>query len=409
MRATSLLRTLLDLKHTVVHAFEFTDEGAIFDVAPTTRNPRCGGCGREGPGYDERARTWRHLDFAGMRVELRYTMRRVECATCGVTTELVPWAPHGSPFTYDFEETVALLAQKTDKTTVRDLMRIAWETVGNIIERVVARVGPKDLLDGLTQIGIDEISYRRHHHYLTIVTDHVRGRVVWVSRGRNAETVREFFAALGEERSAKLEIVTMDLSGSYISAVTEKAPQAHLVFDRFHVQRLAHDALDEVRRAQARDLRGTEESKALKHSRWALQKNPWNLTQRESEKLVEVQRTNIPLYRAYLMKETLCDIFDHKQANVARRRLDEWIAWAQRSRLEPFCTLARTIGAHIDGIVEYVRTGLSNGRSEGMNSKVRTITKRSYGFSAPSSLTAYIYLCCTGIHLLPVRHYPRAA
>jgi len=130
--------------------------------------------------------------------------------------------------------------------------------------------------------------YRRHHHYLTVVTDHVRARVVWVSRGRNADTVREFFAALGDERSAKLQIVTMDLSGSYISAVTEKAPQARLVFDRFHVQRLAHDALDEVRRAQARELRGTDEGKALKHSRWALQKNPWNLTQRESEKLVEV-------------------------------------------------------------------------------------------------------------------------
>lgn len=406
MRATSLLRTLLDLKHTVVRDFEFTDEGLLVHVAPTTRKPRCGACGKGGPGYDERPRSWRHLDFAGMRVVLQYSIRRVECSQCGVTTELVPWAPHGSGFTYDFEQTVALLAQKTDKTTVCELMGIAWATVGKIMGRVVERFGPKDLLDGLTQIGIDEISYRRHHHYLTIVTDHVRGRVVWVGRGRNADTVREFFDALGDERSANLELVTVDLSGSFISAVKEKAPSAKLVFDRFHVQRLAHDALDEVRRAQARELRGSEEAVALKHSRWALQKNPWNLTLQESQKLAEVQRTNHTLYRAYMLKESLCGILDGAQPNVARRRLDEWIGWAQRCRLPAFCKLGRTIKKHVDGIVEYVRTGLSNGRSEGVNSKARTITKRSYGFGSPSSLIAYIHLCCTGIRLLPVRHYP---
>jgi hypothetical protein len=115
MRATSLLRKLLDLKQTVVHGFEFTEEGVVVHVAPTTRNPRCGCCGRTGPGYDERPRRWRHLDFAGMRVVLEYSIRRVECARCGVTTELVPWAPAGSSFTYDFEHTVALFAQKTDK------------------------------------------------------------------------------------------------------------------------------------------------------------------------------------------------------------------------------------------------------------------------------------------------------
>lgn len=406
MRATRLLRILLDQKQTVVRGFEFTKEGITVHVRPTTRRTRCGCCGRPGPGYDARPRRWRHLDFAGMRVSFEYAIRRVDCPSCGPTTELVPWAPHASWFTYDFEHTVALLAQKLDKTTVRELMGIAWETVGKVVQRVVDRVGPTDLLDGLTRIGIDEISYRRHHHYLTIVTDHVRRRVVWVGQGRNADTVRAFFDALGPERSSKLELVTVDLSGSFIAAVREKAPKANLVFDRFHVQRLAHDALDEVRRAQARELKGTDEAGALKHSRWALQKNPWNLTLPERQKLSEVQRTNYPLYRAYLLKESLCDILDGKQHNVARRRLDEWIGWAQRSRLDPFGRLGRTIKKHVDGIVEYVRTGLSNGRSEGVNSKVRTITKRSYGFASPSALTAYIFLCCSGIHLAPIRHYP---
>ena len=133
MRATSLLRRLLSQKHTKVTGFEFTDTGLLADVAPTTRLPRCGCCGRSArQGYDSRERSWRHLDFAGMRVVLRYRIRRVNCPRCGVQTEVVPWAEPGSNFTRDFEDVVALLAQKTDKTTISELMGISWETVGNI-------------------------------------------------------------------------------------------------------------------------------------------------------------------------------------------------------------------------------------------------------------------------------------
>lgn len=407
MRATTLLRRILDLKQTSVTSFELTPLGLMLDVAPTWRRGRCGSCGRKcSSGYDARERHWRHLDFAGMRVELRYRVRRLECRHCGVTTELVPWAAAGSWFTYDFEQTVAMLAQKTDKSTVNELMAIAWETVGTIVRRVMDRSGPTDLLDDLTDIGIDEISYKRHHHYLTIVTDHRRARVVWIGVGKNADTVSEFFTALGKERASKLEVVSIDMAKAYIEAVKEHAPNAKIVFDRWHVQRLAHDALDEVRREQVRTLRGTDEGKAIKKTRWALQKNPWNLTLAEHEKLATVQTSNRPLYRAYLLKETLCAQLDRRQPNVAREKLGEWIGWAARSRLEPFVKLARTIREHIDGIVAYVRTGLSNGRAEGINRKVRTVTTRSYGFHDASSLIAMIYLCCTGLVLSPIRHFP---
>lgn len=406
MRATSLLRRLLDLKQTRVTGFEFTESGLIIDVAPSTRVARCG-CGRKCcTGYDARRRSWRHLDFAGMRVELRYRLRRVDCRRCGVTTELVPWAETSSWFTYDFEDTVALLAQKMDRTSVCRLMGIAWETVGTIAQRVVARRGAGDLLDGLTQIGIDELSYKKHHRYLTIVTDHVRRRVVWVGVGRSADTVREFFDRLGEKRAAKLEVVSIDMLLGYIEAVRERAKNATIVFDRFHVQRLAHDALDQVRRDQVRAARGTDDARAIKKTRWALQKNPWNLTPVEQHKLSTVQHGNRGLFRAYLLKETLCAALDESYPGIARTQLRLWIAWALRSRLEPFMKLARTIQLYLDGILAYVATGLSNGRSEGMNSKVRVITKRSYGFHDPSSLIAMIYLCCSGILLTPVRHFP---
>jgi transposase len=368
---------------------------------------RCGCCGRKvDQGYDARARGWRHLDFAGMRVELRYRIRRVNCSSCGVQTELVPWAEPGSSFTRDFEDLVALLAQKTDKTTICELMGIAWETVGNIARRVVERRGPADLLDGLQRIGIDEISYKRHHNYLTIVTDHVRRRVVWVGVGRSKETLESFFAVLGAERAAQLQLFSIDMLQSYIDVVCQRAPRAKIVFDRFHLQRLAQDAVDKVRRDQVREQRGTEEGKALKKTRWALLKRPWNVNVEESRKLSEVQRANRRLYRAYLLKETLCDILDHRQPNVAHQRLTDWMAWAQRCRLEPFRKLGKTIARHIDGIIEYVRTRLSNGIAEGMNSKIRTATKQAYGFRDPSSLTAMVYLRCSGVAIPPVVHLP---
>ena len=407
MRATSLLRTLLNLKQTKVVGFEFSDSGLVVDVAPTTRLPRCSRCGRPcRRGYDARTRRWRHLDFAGMEVVLRYRIRRVECDRCGVTTELVPWAEPAAWFTRDFEDTVALLAQRTDKTTITELMGISWQTVGSIIARVVERRGPTDLLDGVTHIGIDEISYRRHHHYLTIVTDHIRGRVIWAGVGRTGETLGKFFDELGAERTLALEVVSVDMCQAYIDVVRQRAPEAELVFDRFHVQRLAHNALDEVRRSQVRELKGTEEGQALKKTRWALQKNPWNLTTGQHQKLAEVQRVNRPLYRAYLLKETLCDVLDRSQVNVARQKLHEWLAWAYRSRLEPFQKLAGTIKRHLEGIVAYVRTKASNGRSEGMNNKLRTVTQRAYGFHGPSPLLGYIRLCCSGLDIPPVRHYP---
>jgi transposase len=407
MRATTLLRYILDQKQTKVTGFELTPFELVVDVAPTLRRARCGCCGRKcRGGYDGRERRWRHLDFAGMRVVLRYRIRRVDCASCGVTTEMVPWAEPSSWFTRDFEDSVALLAQKTDKTTIRELMQVAWETVGNIIERVVSRRRRGDLLEGLTHIGIDEISYKKHHQYLTLVTDHLRRRVVWVGVGRSADTLREFFNQLGAERAAELKFVSIDMLAGYMEAVRERAPNAEIVFDRFHLQRLAHDALDTVRREQVRELRGTDDAKAIKKTRWVLQKNPWNLTPAERGKLSSVQTTNRPLYRAYLLKETLCDVLDRRQSHVARRELGQWIGWALRSRLPPFQKLARTVWGHIDGIIAYIRTRFSNGLCEGMNSKVRVITKRAYGFRSASSLIAMIHLCCTGLLLTPIRHFP---
>ena len=332
VRATTLLKKCLGIKCTRVERVKFEEEGLVCDVRPTTRRARCSGCGcRARRVYDRRTkpRRWRHLDIGGMKVWLRYTLRRVECRRCNVTTEMVPWAAPDSWFTEAFEQTAAFLAQAAAKTVVATMMRVAWPTVGSIVRRVVARMVPGDPLDGLLDIGVDELSYRRHHEYVTIVTDHTTGRVVWAHPGKNADTLLKFFAELGAERCARLRTVTIDMSKAYIAAVKQAAPHAKIVFDRFHVQRLVHDALDEVRRAEVREAHDPEQRRTLKKTRFALQKNPWNLTDIEHTKLATVQRSNRRLYRAYLRSRgdrARKAVLDRNQPNVAQSKLSEWAA-----------------------------------------------------------------------------------
>ena len=310
-------------------------------------------------------------------------------------------------FTYSFEDQVGYLTQRLDKTSISNLMRIAWRTVGDIAQRVVARHGPDDRLNDLTLIGVDELCYRKPNKYITIVTDHLQSRVVWIGPGKSSDTLGAFFDALGPERCLKLRAITLDMSAAFIKAIKEAVPHAELIFDRFHVQRLAHDALDEMRREQVRLASDMEEKQAVKGSRWPLQKNPWNLRQSEHDKLSELQRSNQPLYRAYLLKESLLSILDGEWL-LPESRLEHWLTWAARSRLAPFVKLGRTIRNYKDGILAYIRSGLSNARNEGINGKIRSITKRAFGFHDCANLIGLIFLCCSGIHLSPVFSYPRS-
>ena len=411
MRLTSVVRKLLNLEHTVVTGVAFERDGLLVDVKPTWRLPRCSECGRRASGrYDlYGGRRWRHLDFGGMKLQLRADMRRVSCPRCGVRIERVPWAETGSHFTRPFEDQVGYLAQRTDKTTVSELMRIAWATVGDIVRRVLDRHGPADKLEGLVNIGVDELSVRRHHKYITVVVDHDRQRIVWATEGKTAESLKAFFVELGTERCQQIQTVTLDMSKAYAKAVSEACPHATQALDRFHVQRLVHDALDEVRRSEVREAIEPDDKRVLKKTRWPLQKNPWNLRGFEAEKLSMLQKANQRLYRGYLLKESLLAVLDCSYEFFARPKLDEWLAWASRSRLRPFVKLARTVRAHAEGIFAYIRTGLSNGRTEALNGKLRTLTRRSYGFHSPSALIAMLELCCSGIDLRPVHTYPPGA
>jgi transposase len=300
VRANKLIKKLIGIAGLFVKSFYFEGACLVVQVRPVWRIPRCSHCGRICSGYDHKADPvcWVHLEIGTTRFIIKYAPRRVECPCCGVRVELVPWARPGSRFTRPFEEKTAYLAQITNKTEVSKLMGIAWRTVGNIIQRVVNdKLDPKRL-DGLSRIGIDEISFRKNHRYITTVVDHATRRIVWAAEGKSSETLNKFFEELGEERAKKISIITIDMSAAFIKSIEEKVPHAQIIFDLFHVLKLSSEAVDKVRRKLISGLKERDDSEnasAIKKSRYVLLKNPWDLTSKEWGKLCSIQQHNAGL------------------------------------------------------------------------------------------------------------------
>jgi len=323
-----------------------------------------------------------------------------------VVVAAVPWARHDAGHTRTFDDTVAWLAVQCSKTAVTDLMRIAWRTVGAVITRVSADIDAKvDRLDGLRRIGVDEISYKKGHRYLTVVVDHDRRRLVWAAPGRDKATLGRFFDALGEDRSARITHVSADAADWIAAVVAERCPHAVRCADAFHVVAWATDALDQVRRDAWNTARGavtqrtagraTGTARALKHARYALWKNPENLTERQVEKLAWIAKTDPRLHRAYLLKEGLRHVFAVK-GEAGKEALDRWISWARRCRIPAFVELARKIVKHRAAIDAALEHELSNALVESTNTKIRLLTRVAFGFRSPEALIALAMLALGG-------------
>ncbi len=391
---------------TVIEDIEFADDDEVVVVHVRPRRPkkrRCGRCDQPAPGYDggDGRRRWRGLDLGTVKVVLEADAPRVDCPEHGVVVASVPWARHGAGFTRDFEDQTAWLATHASKLALTRLLRIAWVTVGRIIARVVSERGAGvDPLEGLVRIGIDEISHLRGHNYLTIVVDHDSGRLVWVKAGRNKKTMRAFFDDLGAERCAAIQLVSADAAEWIDGVVAERCPNAVRCMDPFHVTQWASKALDEVRRQvwnHARQGGQKAVAKELKGARYALWKNPQDLTERQQAKLADIAKTNKRLYRAYLLKEQLRMVFHQDTAEEAIELLDKWLAWASRSKLPAFVKLARTIRQHKNRIHAALTHQLSNARVESMNQKLRLIMRRAFGFRSVDALIGMAMLAHGGL------------
>jgi len=424
VRAATLWRAVVGVDKTVIEDVDFDQEQGVVvvSVRPTARGRgRCGLCGRRGRGYDQGAgrRRWRSLDVGPICMVVEADAPRVSCRQHGVVVASVPWARHDAGHTYAFDEQVAWLATQTSKSAVTELMRIAWRTVGSIITRVWADTEAlTDRFADLTRIGIDEISYKRGHLYLLVVVDHGSGRLVWAAPGRDSATLQKFFDALGPQRCADITHVSADSANFIAKTVTRNCPQAVQCADPFHVVKWATEALDQVRRqcwnearrlarkteprrgrgrppADAPPRAASERAKALKGARFALWKNPQDLTDGQQTKLAWVAATDPALHRAYLLKEGLRLIFQ-MPPEQAGQALDRWVGWARRCRIPAFVKLQKSIVVHRAAILAAIEHGLSNGRIESVNTKIRLITRIAFGFQSAHALIALAMLSLGG-------------
>jgi transposase len=317
-----------------------------------------------------------------------------------VVVAAVPWARHDSGFTREFEDQVAWLAVHTNKTAVAELMRIAWRTVGWICERVMAEQQTgRDPVAGLKRIGVDEISIRKGHRYLTVVVDHDTGRLVWAAAGRDRKTTEKFLELLGDERCKQLRLVSCDMAAWITRPIAERCPNATVCYDPFHLVKLATGALDDIRREvwnEARKAGQKQLAAELKGARFALWKNPGNLTERQQLKLARVQALNQRLYRAYLLAQQLRQIY-RVPVDQAIALLQAWLKWARRCRLEPFVKLARTVTEQRSGIEAAIQHGLSNARVEQVNTQLRLIIRRAFGFHSYDAPIALAMLALGGL------------
>lgn len=423
MRNASVWQRVLGLVSTVIEGVEFDDDadGIVVAVRPRKgARRRCGRCGRRAPWYDRGGgrRRWRGLDLGTVRVWLEAEAARVSCPVHGVTVTQVPWARHDTGHTRAFDDTVGWLAVRCSKTAVVELMRIAWRSVGAIVTRVAddAMAGV-DRLEGLRRIGIDEISYKKGHRYLTVVVDHESRRLVWAAPGRDQATLNTFFELLGPQRSAAITHVTADAATWIANAVAQHCPNAVVCADPFHVVAWATEALDEARRQAWNDARamarrepklsrgrppkgspprpGHERAQALKHARYALWKNPEDLNDHQQAKLAWIAQSDPRLYRAYLLKEGLRHVFKIK-GEAGKQALDRWLVWASRCRIPSFVKLAAMIRRHRASIDAALEHNLSNGLIESTNTKIRLLQRIAFGFKSPDALVALAMLALGG-------------
>lgn len=400
MRKASVWRCLLGVEKVAVEGVRMETAGLVVEVRVYRRQRnRCGRCGRRCPRYDggEGRRRWRALDLGTTAAFVEAEAPRVSCAEHGVVVAAVPWADHDARFTRAFEEQAAWLAVECSQTAVAGLMRVSWRSVGWMLVRVSRRLlKGKDRLAGLRRIGIDEISFRKGQRYLVVVVDHDRKRLVWAHEGRDEATLDRFFFELGAERSKLITHVSADGASWIANVVEARCPNAVRCLDPFHVVAWATEALDEIRREvwnTARRAGDDAHARSLKRTRWALWKNADDLNAGQQGKLAWVQRVNARLYRAYLLKEHLRLVFQLPFID-ALELLEQWLQWAFRCRLQPFVAVADRIVRHIDALIATLDHGLSNALVEAINTRIRLITRRAYGFHSAQPLIALALLSC---------------
>ena len=358
--------------------------------------PICSGCGQAAPGYDRlQPRRFEYVPLWQIAVYFVYAMRRVDCPTCGVKVEQVPWCDGKNQLTTTYRWFLAGWAKRLCWKGVAEAFGTTWQNVFRSVKHAVSwGLGHRDL-ESIESIGVDEIQWQKGHKYLTLVyqIDEGSRRLLWIGQDRTVKTFQGFFDMFGEARAGRLKFVCSDMWGPYLTVLAEKAAGAIHVLDRFHIMQKMNKAIDEVRAGEARQMKEDGYEPTLKHSRWCLLKRPENLTEKQTVKLSELLKYNLRSVRAYLLREDFQRFWEYTSPAWAAKFLDQWCSRTMRSQLEPMKTVARTLRNHRELILNWFRAqgAISAGSVEGMNNKVKLTTRKSYGFRTYEAIEIALY------------------
>ena len=358
--------------------------------------PKCSGCARPGPGYDTQPpRRFEFVPLWGIAVFFVYAMRRVNCPTCGVVVEAVPWGngKHQSTTTYAWF--LARWAKRLSWSEVAEAFQTSWDRVYGAVEMAVTWGLEHRDLEGVRAIGIDEVLWHTGYQFLTVVYQIDEGlrRLLWVGEDRKAKTLLGFFRFLGPERSARLRFICSDMWKPYLTVIARKASGAVHVLDRFHIMAHMSKTINDVRAKEAKRLKAAGYEPVLKGTRFCLLKRPENLTASQEVTLAQLLRYNLATVRAYLLKEDFQFFWDYVSPSWAGKFLDRWCTRALRSKLDPMKRVARMLRGHRDLLLNWFRARgvISAGAVEGLNNKLKLTTRRAYGFRTFKAMEIALY------------------
>ena len=372
---------------------EFSAEKERLDITIDFRRgsrftcPACGASGAKA--YDTQEEEWRHLNFFQYATYLHARVPRVTCQQgCGVKRVEVPWSRAGSGFTLLFEALIMALVREMPVAAVAKLMGEHDTRLWRIVHHYVDEARKELDFSPVTRVGVDETSSQKGHKYISLFVDLEEKRLLFGTPGRQAETVNSFREDL-RDHGGEPEAITQvccDMSPAFIAGVTEALPNAQITFDRFHIMKLMGEAVDEVRRQEAKT------TDLLKRTRYLWLKNPHKLTRSQQATLKGLSHHHLKTGRAYRIRLALQEFFAQPDKQAGETFLKRWYFWATHSRLQPVIEAAKTVKRHWQGVLNWFDSRLSTGLLEGINSLIQAAKARARGYRTTRNLITMAYL-----------------
>lgn len=363
----------------------------------------CPECGAACALYDhQQERLWRHLDTCQFRTILHAQPPRSDCPEHGPRVVRLPWAEPGSRFTALFEALAIAWLREASQQGVAELLSLSWDEVHGILERAVRRGLERRQAEAVPRLGVDEKSFRKRHRYLTVVNDLDRGRVLYVAEGRRQASLDGFWETLTTKQRDSIEAVAMDMWDPYVASTRMHLKDADqkIVYDKFHIAQHLAKAVDQVRRAENKRLRAAGDER-LKGTKYQWLRHPAHFSKEAWREFQALRVADLKTARAWALKESLMRLFEYRYVGAARRFFEMWSGWASRCRLEPMLQVARMLRARLDNVLTYLKHGVTNAVSEGLNSRIQWLKATARGFRNQQNFINAIYFHCGGLDLAP--------